>query len=144
MLVEILELDVEPELRPASLDGYECKLWGQYPALLAAESGVVDGAVYSVKTAGDAQRLADYETRHYQPVPCVIRYLDGMLPSQEEGYVFMFGGDPRELHEGRFDLKVWLKRIGRSTALEKLEAKKVGPRSGREESSVVEEIILGI
>lgn len=46
MVREILGLETEPELRPARLSGYKCKLWGQYPALLDAPDSVVGGAVY--------------------------------------------------------------------------------------------------
>lgn len=54
MLVESLGLDTEPELRPAHLEGFVCKLWGQYPALVESPDGVMEGAVYNVQTVGDA------------------------------------------------------------------------------------------
>ncbi|KAJ5586955.1 uncharacterized protein N7459_002720 [Penicillium hispanicum] len=116
LLAEILGLPAAPTLRPASLDGYQCKLWGQYPALVAADSSdVVEGSVYSVTTAADAQRLAEYETRHYRAVSCEIRYADVQEPVQEAGYVFLFVGEMGELTEGRFDLEVWLRRVGRGS-----------------------------
>lgn len=36
----------------------------------------------------------------------------------------MFKGDQKDLSEGTFDLRVWLKRMGRHAAVEKLDAKK--------------------
>lgn len=140
MLAEILSLGHEPVLRPAYIQGYECRLWGQYPALLdaggdgdgdgdAARGMVVEGAVYDVGSVEDGGKLAAYETGYYRAEPCLIRYVDGEEPGQSVGSTFKFVGDLRELSEGRFDLKVWLKRMGRMKALaklEKLEAKKKG------------------
>lgn len=90
MLVDILGMDMEPELRPACLEGFACKLWGQYPALVEEPDSVVEGAVYIVQTVADAQKLADYETRNYTPVVRDIRYSDGRSPAQQAGYVFLF------------------------------------------------------
>ncbi|KAJ5620715.1 hypothetical protein N7510_004699 [Penicillium lagena] len=66
MIREILELEDEPELRPARISGYTCKLWGQYPALLDASDSTVEGAVYHVQTVKDGERLATYETSNYR------------------------------------------------------------------------------
>ena len=41
MIRDILELETEPELRPARIVGYKCDLWGQYPALLDARGSVM-------------------------------------------------------------------------------------------------------
>lgn len=69
LLREILNLKNGPELRPAYLFGYECKLlWGQYPALLEVPGLVVEGAVYHVQTEEDGERLAGYETSNYRMV----------------------------------------------------------------------------
>lgn len=121
MLAEILHLDHEPELRPAYILGYECKLWGPYPALLDAPEVIVEGTVYNVQSVEDGETLAAYETGYYRTEPCLIQYVDGEEPGQDLGSVFKFVGDERELSEGGFDLKVWLKRMGRMSALEKLE-----------------------
>lgn len=75
LLAEILGLDEEPILRPAYVEGFECKLWGQYPALVSSGSGsgsaldsssgsgsnpgsVVEGAAYHVQSVKHAERLA--------------------------------------------------------------------------------------
>lgn len=127
MLVEILELDITPELRPAYLHGYQCKLWGQYPALLpSSDNERVEGAAYRVRTQGDAEKLAQYETRSYLASPCEIKYLDDRSPRQEEGVVFLFVGIQRELSEGSFDLRGWLRRVGRLEALDQLDARNKG------------------
>ncbi|GIC93114.1 gamma-glutamylcyclotransferase family protein [Aspergillus udagawae] len=122
MIAEILELIEEPKLRPAHIVGYECKMWGQYPALLDRPGSVVEGAAYRVRTTQDAERLAEYETGNYCAEDCLIRYTDGMESSEDLGYTFKFVGDPRELSEGEFDLKVWLRRMGRHAAADKLQA----------------------
>ena len=43
---------------------------------------------------------------------------------EDFGYTFMFKGDQKDLSEGTFYLRVWLKRMGRHAAVEKLDAKK--------------------
>lgn len=110
MIAEILGLDEEPELRPAYITGYKCKLWGQYPALLDAKADVgadagadvninaaVEGAVYDVKTVEDGEKLAAYETSSYQAGSCWIRYVDGEEPREEVGSVFKFVGSEKGL-----------------------------------------------
>jgi hypothetical protein len=87
---------------------------------------VVEGAVYILQTVADAQKLADYETRNYTPVVRDIRYSDGQSPAQQAGYVFLFTGNPNDLSEGTFNLKVWLRRMGRQAALDKLDSQKSG------------------
>ncbi|KAE8369169.1 hypothetical protein BDV27DRAFT_121176 [Aspergillus caelatus] len=124
MVSEILNLGKEPELRPAFIQGYESKMWGQYPALVDTFSDtVVEGAVYYVQSAEDGGRLAAYETNNYRTESCVIRYTDGKEPAEELGYVFKFVGNPNDLHDGRFELRAWLKLMGREAAVEKLDAK---------------------
>lgn len=113
LLRDVLGLDSAPELRPAYITGYTCKLWGQYPALVDAIDSEVEGAVYHVQTVEHGARLAEYETNNYRADPCRIRYTDGKEPTAGFGYTFKFQGNPRDLREGHFDLQVWLKRIGR-------------------------------
>lgn len=121
MIAEILNLAGEPKLRPAYIVGYECKMWGQYPALLDSPGSIVEGAAYHVRTTQDGERLAVYETGNYCAEPCLLRYTDGKEPSEDLGYTFKFVGDLSELSEGEFDLKVWLRRMGRQAAANKLD-----------------------
>ncbi|KAJ0420571.1 hypothetical protein BJY00DRAFT_284098 [Aspergillus carlsbadensis] len=112
-LCDVLHLDDTLQLRPAKIVGYECRLWGQYPALVDAdaESKTVSGYVYRVETQQHARRLAEYETGNYRAEPCRILYTD--RGEQEDGYTFRFVGDRDDLSEGTFDLGVWLQRMGR-------------------------------
>lgn len=114
MLADILGLEDQPELRPAIIEGYSRKLWGQYPAMQDGPQGAeVYGSVYCVQSVAHAKRLAEYETNSYAAKPCLIQYTDGKEPVEDIGYVFMFVGNPRDLEDREFDLKRWLKRMDR-------------------------------
>ncbi|PWY82929.1 hypothetical protein BO70DRAFT_314333 [Aspergillus heteromorphus CBS 117.55] len=113
MLTEILFLDEKPILRPAYMIGYECKLWGQYPALLDAPGSIVRGVAYHVHTVENGEKLAAYETDNYRIEPCLINYTDNHESEEDLGYTFKFAGNPNDLSDGIFDLGVWLKRMGR-------------------------------
>ncbi|KAH8812204.1 hypothetical protein F5884DRAFT_305108 [Xylogone sp. PMI_703] len=114
MLAQILDLDHEPTLRPAKVVGYSCKLWGQYPAMVDGPQGaIVEGAAYHVGTVSGAEKLAAYETKHYEVKPCLIQYTDGQEPVDDLGHTFMFAGNLHDLDEGAFDLSTWLRRMGR-------------------------------
>lgn len=114
MLADILGLEEKPELRPAKIVGYSCKLWGQYPAMQdGPQDTEVHGAVYNVPSVAYAKRLAEYETNSYHAKPCLIQYTDGKEPAEDFGHVFMFVGNQRDLQDGEFSLEVWLKRMGR-------------------------------
>lgn len=80
MLRDVIGLETEPQLRPATITGYECKLWGQYPALLDATGNAVHWAVYRVETVKHGERLASYETDDYRADSCRINYTDGKSP----------------------------------------------------------------
>lgn len=103
----------EPKLRPATITGYECKLWGQYPALLDAPGKDAHGFAYHVETEEHAARLASYGTDNYRADPCLVKYPDGNEPVDDFGYVFKFTGNVRDLSDGAFDLRVPLKRVKR-------------------------------
>lgn len=117
MLADILRHKHRPTLRPAELTGYSCKLWGQYPALQESQDGeggaAIRGMVYRVPSVAEGARLAEYETSSYRARPCQIQYTDGRQPAEENGHVFVFVGNPRDLDEGTFDLAAWLERMGR-------------------------------
>lgn len=132
MLGEILGLQTEPELRPAYIEGFRCRMWGQYPALVVDEmpGGRVEGAVYEVWSVGDAEKLAAYETGNYTTVSCEIGFLDGREPARLMGSVFVFDGDARDLREKSFDLRVWMRRVGRLSALEKLDHRRMRDEVG--------------
>lgn len=132
MLMEILDLEEEPTLRPAKIAGYSCKLWGQYPALINGPQGsIVEGAVYEVQSEGHAARLAEYETKAYRIVPCDIKFMDGKEPAEVCGTMFRYSGPTLDLDEGDFDLQKWLQRMGRGEVVEKLSSRKHCALEGR-------------
>ncbi|KAG0159257.1 hypothetical protein PDIDSM_6779 [Penicillium digitatum] len=117
LLIDLLDLKEAPHLRPAYIEGYQCKLWGHYPALLFGGLGdTVTGTVYEVPTVEDAEKLVAYEGPSYTTTACLIRYADCHAPIQAEGYAFLFVGNMRDLSEGSFDFKRWLERraLGRN------------------------------
>lgn len=131
LLAEILTLDSVPELRPARIFGYKVKLWGQYPAVIPVDESqhgadsdcVVEGFVYRVESVQHAERLAEYETGNYRAGACRIVYPDSPAdelkgrPTEEQGYVFQYVGNMNDLSEGKLDLGVWLKSMGRGTTV---------------------------
>ncbi|RAH63895.1 gamma-glutamylcyclotransferase family protein, partial [Aspergillus aculeatinus CBS 121060] len=123
ILGEVLGVAEKPQLKPAFLLGYACKLWGQYPALVEAEPGsVVRGVVYQVRTREDGERLAVYETENYRAERCRIRIVDGEGSQEVLGYTFKFVGVAEDLSEGSFDLEVWLRRMGRRVGGDKVDS----------------------
>lgn len=107
LLVKILGLNTGPDLRPALIEGFQYKMWGKYPALLADQGGGgrIEGVVFEVGSTGDAEKLAAYETSSYTVGSCVIHYLDGREPGEQTGWVFVFDGNWRDLREGFFQLE---------------------------------------
>jgi len=130
MLMEILGLKEKPTLRPAKIVGYSCKLWGQYPALVnGPQGGVVEGAMYEVQSDEHAARLAEYETKAYGTAPCDIRFMDDEEPSEVCGTTFRYAGPKQDLEEGDFDLKTWLRQMGRGYVVDSLQWRKVVDQS---------------
>lgn len=122
LLAEILDLDQEPIYRPAQIVGYRTGLWGQYPALCDGEIGqAVQGLVYEAMERKHAARLAQYETSAYRAAPVLIDFLDTKQPTQARGWSFLYNGRPNELSDGIFDLKTWLRQIGRGKAADQLD-----------------------
>lgn len=104
-LKRVLGLEERPQLKPASIVGYDIKMWGPYPALQDGPPGnVVPGMMWEVEGTKGKDRLAEYETCNYKECGCIIEMGDG---SNVWGTTFMWNGDASELKEGSFDLKDW-------------------------------------
>lgn len=111
LLKNILNLAEEPVLRPAILDGYKCKLWSSYPALLPGRpQDTVQGSLYEVTSVEHAERLAAFETNSYAPRACELRFGERGASEYDEGICFMFVGNTGDLVDGQFDLGEWLKQ----------------------------------
>lgn len=116
ILSHILEKHIESSsLRPASIVGYSCELWGTYKALVDGPMGaVVKGLAYEVQCEEDELRLAAYETNAYETVSCRIDLKDpSEAPATQtiSGKTFRYAGDPDALREKRFDRKLWVKNM---------------------------------
>lgn len=104
-LQRVLGLEERPQLKPASIVGYDIKMWGPYPALQDGPPGnVVPGMMWEVEGTKRKDRLAEYETSNYKEHGCIIEMADG---SNVWGTTFMWNGNASELKEGTFDLKDW-------------------------------------
>ncbi|SMR56275.1 unnamed protein product [Zymoseptoria tritici ST99CH_3D1] len=116
ILSEVLRLDDKPALKPARVVGYAVKLWGQYPALVdGSPEEMVEGAVFEVANEAAAARLAQYETKAYRARPCLIRVWSRDEGEKLiEGFAFLYDGRSKDLSDGEFDLKIWLRRMGRT------------------------------
>ncbi|KAF1349794.1 hypothetical protein BDV97DRAFT_175495 [Delphinella strobiligena] len=115
MLRDVLGIDELPHLRPATVVGYACRTWGQYPALVDGDMGeVVSGRAWELSDVNYAKRLMEYETNSYSIKAAQIFYTDSLSPKDELGWTFKFTGRKTELSDEKFDLDVWLKRMGRA------------------------------
>jgi len=109
VLQVILNLPELPAAKPATISGFEIKMWGIYPALLPKESGTVAGCVWEVTSEDHFERLAAYETSAYRWVECDAVLDDGVV--LKECRTFCWAGEPgsRELEDGHFDLERYQK-----------------------------------
>src|SRR5688572_12104573 len=95
VLRAITLLDTDPILRPATLTGFDMKLWaGRYPILLPAESGrdtvPIKGMIWQATSLEQCLRLQRYETSAYEPCECVVEIEDGTI---EEVVTFRWARD---------------------------------------------------
>ena len=114
-LSHILDLPDPPQFRPAQIVGYSLASWGQYPTLVDGPSGnLVHGVAYEVQTEDHVAKLEHYETKAYEPAPCIIRFTDdgNNITARIAGRTFKYAGDPVALREGRFDRKLWARQMG--------------------------------
>lgn len=104
-LAKVLQLPFRPELYPAKIVGYSCKLWGPYPAMVdGPPRAIAYGMTYEVQSSEEADRLQAYETHNYRPRGCTIELQNG---KEVGGKVFMWRADKSLLKGGVFDLKDW-------------------------------------
>ncbi|KAI9899428.1 hypothetical protein N3K66_005889 [Trichothecium roseum] len=113
ILRHVIDLEEEPQFRPARIVGYELASLGQYPALIDNINGnEVTGHAYLVQTREQEAQLALYETDAYKEHYCIIKFTDEKDPVEVYGNTFMYAADAEALKEGRFDRKLWQIRMG--------------------------------
>ncbi|KAJ5985707.1 hypothetical protein N7499_008002 [Penicillium canescens] len=108
-LAEILEKPGWHELHSAKIVGCDCKMWGEYPALVrGSPEDVIHGMAFEVRTSKERDSLiaygTAYETGAYDLQDCVID-LDGR--GRVNGKTFVWNGEFSSLRAGTFDLKDW-------------------------------------
>jgi gamma-glutamylcyclotransferase (GGCT)/AIG2-like uncharacterized protein YtfP len=104
VLARILQQHHRPEIYPASIKGWQCKMSGEYPALVLG-SDYVRGMAYEVRSPRERDRLTLYETDAYKLQNCLIEFEHGR---SVQGKTFVWNGDTGLLRQGTFDLKDWL------------------------------------
>jgi gamma-glutamylcyclotransferase (GGCT)/AIG2-like uncharacterized protein YtfP len=101
-LRNVLYLEEPPILQPATITGWEIKMWDKYPALVF--NHITHGMAYEVRKEEHVKYLTDYETEVYRVKGCMIKLAGGReLP----GKTFIWNAGQELLKEGSFDLKEW-------------------------------------
>lgn len=105
VLAHVLKRPERIDTQPARLVGWNIKMWGEYPALVAGSTkDIIRGAAYEVQTITDRDKLIQYEISAYRLQECRVEFYNG---SSVMGKTFIWNGDQRLLREGSFDLKDW-------------------------------------
>jgi hypothetical protein len=97
-------LSEPPIMPPATISGFQIKMWGIYPALVPRESGNVVGRVWRVASENHFDRLAAYETTAYDWIECDVVLADGQALRECRTFCWAGKPDSRELEDGSFDL----------------------------------------
>ncbi|KAI8941265.1 hypothetical protein NX059_002495 [Plenodomus lindquistii] len=97
-LRQMLEIEGEPKLLPASIQRGNIKIWGgKYRALVdGSELDTVSGSAFMVESKADEDLLRVYEGRNYEVVRCEI--LTGTV-AVSRGLTFRFCGNKAGLKE---------------------------------------------
>jgi gamma-glutamylcyclotransferase (GGCT)/AIG2-like uncharacterized protein YtfP len=103
-LRKVLQLQETPVLQPASIVGWDVKMWGQYPALVFKVNNITNGMAYEVQKEEHVEYLAHYETEVYRVKGCRIKLADGR---ELDGKTFIWNAEEELLKEGNFNLKDW-------------------------------------
>jgi hypothetical protein len=108
-LAKILHKPGWHELHSAKIVGWECMMWGEYPAAVSGSAkDVIQGTAFEVRTTGERDNLiayeAAYETGAYGLEDCIIDLDAGGVVN---GKMFVWKGDSSSLQKGTFDLKDW-------------------------------------
>ncbi|KAH7084451.1 hypothetical protein FB567DRAFT_570579 [Paraphoma chrysanthemicola] len=113
LLQHLLRAPSAPTLVPATLSGYEVKMWGMYPVLVprsVSGSTKVDGVLWYCGKEEEFDRLAAYETSAYTWCECDCEVkVAGGRDFIKGVRVFIWGGvvGSSELEEGSFNFVRW-------------------------------------
>lgn len=112
VLQAVLDLSELPITRPATISGFEIKMWGIYPALVpSTASEKVLGSVWELTSEDHFDRLAAYETAAYRWIECDAVLEDADGATLQRCRMFCWAGEPdsKELEDGTFDLERYQK-----------------------------------
>lgn len=105
----VLGLPDLPTTKPASISGYQIKLWGIYPALIPSTSSTVYGVVWEITQEDHFNRLAAYETAAYTWVRCDVMLENGTVLKECRTFIWAGQPDSKELEDGSFDFERYQK-----------------------------------
>jgi gamma-glutamylcyclotransferase (GGCT)/AIG2-like uncharacterized protein YtfP len=107
----ILNLPELPTTRPATISGFQVKMWSIYPTLIPGNEKV-SGVVWEVKKEEHFKRLQAYETAAYKWTWCEAILENDDKTVIENCRTFCWAGEPdsKELEDGSFDL-AWYQRV---------------------------------
>ncbi|KAI9775772.1 MAG: hypothetical protein M1839_000900 [Geoglossum umbratile] len=107
-LTKVLGISYRPPTCPATVTGYKCKLWGQYPALVDEPLGeTISGVAYEIQSQDEKTGLETYEGDSYALEGCLIKFENG---TRMLGLTFKWKGDLGVLKDDSFDLRDWQTR----------------------------------
>ncbi|KAL8857508.1 MAG: hypothetical protein Q9178_006003 [Gyalolechia marmorata] len=105
-LASVLGLMEEPKLRVASVEGFRTDFWGQHPAMVLSDDGIVQGMTYRIGNVDEIEdqvaKLRRYQGDKYRRRMVDIDFEDG---SSLYGYTFVWAGNVEELQQGTSDIK---------------------------------------
>lgn len=108
----VLDLPGLPTTIPATVSGFQIKMWGIYPALIPSnDDGKVVGCVWEVKSEDQFKRLAAYETAAYTWVECSVVLENGTVIEGCRSFCWAGEPDSKELEVGSFDLERYQKYL---------------------------------
>jgi gamma-glutamylcyclotransferase (GGCT)/AIG2-like uncharacterized protein YtfP len=111
VIQSILDLPELPTIRPATISGFQVKMWGIYPTLIPSDGDEkVLGVVWKVEKEEHFKRLQLYETAAYKCTWCEA-VLEDDKTVIEKCCTFCWAGEPdsKELEDGSFDLERYQK-----------------------------------
>lgn len=101
----VLSLPETPSICPATISGFQVKMWGIYPALVANRLGQVTGCIWKANDEDHFNRLAAYETEAYTWAKCEARLGDESVLEHCRTFCWAGSPDSKDLEDGVFDFE---------------------------------------
>ncbi|TVY84861.1 AIG2-like protein C [Lachnellula suecica] len=103
----IAQLPKPPTMVPATVSGFQMKMWSIYPTLIKRDGFKVSGTLWKAEEEEQFLRLQSYETAAYTWCFCDVELEDGSVMTGCR--TFCWSGEPesRDLSDGKFDLETY-------------------------------------